>query len=163
MADVGSCVSFREVQGEGWSPFRTFALGFAALCWVSIVLQVRLWASDGRGLALHVTINVIIAVVFTLVTLFGRFVTTVHAGHVDLRRSAVGVGFRRRRIPLAAIRSAELGTCYPKIDDGSWAKEARGPGGVRLHLDGGEIVQIASRRPEELLAALRTPEAPPAA
>ncbi len=162
MADVGSCVSFREVQGEGWSAFRIWALCAATFGWGTLLLQLVRTGHVG-SLTLNAPLFLLTAVALPLVAFFGRFVTTVQAGHLDLRRSTLGIALRGRSIPLAAIRSAELGSCYPNIDHGSWATHAGGPSGVRLHLEGGETVQVASERPEELLAALRTPEASPAA
>ena len=153
---MSSEVRFREVQRERWTGFRIAMIVLSAYWWLGFLRHLPRIAEDGSygDLVFSVPVLLAIGVALPLSVLFGRFETRVEGGMLHLRRTALGYAFRRRQIALGSIRSAEHGTCYPHIDHGAWSTHAGGPEGVRLHLEGGEIVQIASKRPAELLAAL---------
>lgn len=95
-----------------------------------------------------------------------RLVTEVRPG--ELLVSMLGL-WRKRRIPLAEVKSAAVVTFHPVRDYGGYgirttrngvAYIAGGNDGVRLELTKGAPVVIGSRRAKELAAAIEQSKAP---
>jgi hypothetical protein len=101
----------------------------------------------------------LVAVYFRLVTV--RLVTDVGGGEVSVGLRGL---WRRRRVPLSAIRSAEPVNYDPAREYGGYgirsgprgpAYIASGNSGVQLQLKDGSKLLIGSQRPEELAQNIR--------
>lgn len=155
--------AFHEVQAlRQWHARIWMALPPAALLFITIrqVVFHHPWGSKPQSNGGLIFLTVLIAAVyFRLVTI--RLVTDVRSGELLVGLRGL---WRRRRVPLAAIRSAAAVRYDPAAEYGGYgirsgprglAYIANGNRGVQLELQDGSKLLIGSQHPEELAQTIK--------